>query len=123
MTVQPFVVVVDDDRSVRQALGRLLRTAQMEVETFASAEKFLLAVLPREPECLVLDVRMPGMSGPELRDRLHTNGRRIPIVFITAHESDVGASGASDGIVAQVLYKPFNDQALLAAIARAIAAS
>jgi FixJ family two-component response regulator len=120
MIERSFVVVVDDDASVRKALGRLLRTANMEVATYSSAQEFLVALEHREPDCLVLDIRMPGMTGLELRDRLATMGRRIPIVFITAHAGDAAVerdpSEERDGL----LLKPFNDAALLAAIHRRV---
>jgi FixJ family two-component response regulator len=112
-----LTIVVDDDPSVCSALRRLLQTAAMEVETFISAEEFLRSTLGRDPDCLVLDIRMPGMTGPELRDRLRAMGRYIPIVFITAHaEEEDGAAGDH----AVVLHKPFDDQALLDAIRRAV---
>jgi FixJ family two-component response regulator len=116
MIVLPFVVVVDDDPSVRKALERLLRTAQMDVATYSSGDKFLLSLPHREPDCLVLDVRMPGMTGPDLRDRLVAMGRPIPIVFITAHAEDAAAEAGATGERATTLHKPFDDEALIAAI-------
>jgi FixJ family two-component response regulator len=114
-----LTIVVDDDPSVCKAIRRLLQTADMQVETFVSAEVFLRSVSSRDPDCLVLDIRMPGMTGPELRDRLHAMGRRIPIVFITAHaEEEDGAAGDH----AIVLHKPFDDQALLDAIRKVVSA-
>ncbi len=91
----------------------------MEVEAYASGESFLAAVLPREPDCLILDIRMPGMTGPELRDRLQASGRQIPIVFITAHAEDEEIAAGKSAIV---LHKPFDDQALLAAIEQTVGA-
>ena len=88
----------------------------MEVETYESGESFLLSTVKREPDCLIVDIRMSGMSGPELRDRLVAMGRHIPVVFITAHAEDSGAVAGT----AEVLRKPFGDDALLAAIQRAI---
>lgn len=112
-----FTIVIDDDSSVCKALRRLLQAAQMEVETFLSAASFLQTTLRREPDCLVLDIRMPGMTGPELRDRLHATGRHIPVVFITAHaEGEEDAAGAG----ARVLHKPFDGQVLLDAIEEAV---
>ena len=108
-----FVLVVDDDPSVCTAVGRLLRSAGMETRTHVSGEEFLLDTLPREPDCLVLDVRMPGLSGPGLRDRLRKMGRRIPVVFITGNavgEETLGEGGE------EILRKPFGDQALIDAI-------
>ena len=112
-----FAFVVDDDPSVCRALRRLLQSAGMEVETSSSAEGFLHATLRREPDCLVLDIRMPGISGPELRDRLYAMGRRIPVVFITAHgEGEDGTAAAQ----ATILHKPFGDEELLNAIHTAV---
>jgi len=89
----------------------------MDVDTFTSAEGFLCAVLEREPDCLVLDIRMPGMSGPELRDRLRAAGRNIPVVFITAHSEGENGSSSDD---TRVLRKPFDGQMLLDAIRQAV---
>ncbi len=89
----------------------------MDVDTYASGESFLMASLKREPDCLVLDIRMPGMSGPDLRDRLTAMGRHIPVVFITAHSEEESGSA---GVVTEILRKPFGDQALLEAIGRAV---
>jgi len=110
-------MVIDDDASVCKAIRRLLQTAQMDVGTCPSGESFLRSILHREPDCLVLDIRMPEMTGPELRDRLYAMGRRIPIVFITAHaeeEDSIAGSGVP------VLHKPFDDSALLDAIRLAV---
>lgn len=89
----------------------------MDVDTYTSGESFLLATVKREPDCLVLDIRMPGMSGPDLRDRLLAMGRHIPVVFITAHAED--ENGLVRGAT-EVLRKPFGDEVLLDAIGRAI---
>jgi FixJ family two-component response regulator len=120
MSDRPFIAVVDDDPSVCKALQRLLRTAQLEVETHASGKEFLVALERREPDCLVLDLRMPGMTGPELSDRLTSMGRRIPIVFITAHAEDMPSESAAAAAAPDVLHKPFDDTALLDAIGRAL---
>ncbi len=120
MNERPFVVVIDDDASVCKALRRLLQTAHMDVETYPSSESFLLAVGDRRPDCLVLDIRMPGLTGPELRDRLLELGHRIPVVFITAHAEDLGPQHSGAGGIAEVLHKPFRGEALLAAIDRAV---
>lgn len=89
----------------------------MDVETFASAEGFLSRALPGEPDCLVLDIHMPGMSGPALRDRLRAEGRRIPIVFITGHSAE---ENGAVGDATRILRKPFGAQALLDAIRLAV---
>ena len=110
-----IVAVVDDDGSVRDAIKALLRSAGFRVETFDSAEEFLEAGQPK-PACLVLDVRMAGMSGVELQDHLLASGSTIPIVFMTAH-ADAGVRGRvlANGAV-RFLQKPFSDDALLEAI-------
>ena len=113
-----FIAVVDDDPSVRRALRRLLQAARMEVETYPSSEDFLLAIDGRRPDCLVLDIRMPGLTGPELRDRLLEQGHRIPVVFITAHAEELAPERGVG--TAEVLRKPFRGEALLAAIGRAV---
>jgi len=115
-----LVAVIDDDPSVCKAVRRLLQIAQMDVEIYPSGDAFLLATLARTPDCLVLDVRMPGITGPELRDHLHDSGRRIPIVFITAHGEKVPPGRNSEAEAAETLLKPFGDEALLGAIGRAI---
>lgn len=120
MRRHPCLAVVDDDHSVRKALQRLLRTAQLDTETYASGAEFLLALENRVPDCLVLDVRMPGMTGPELRSRLWAMGRRIPIVFITAHAEDFPLELVQPGETIDILRKPFDDEALLASIQRCI---
>jgi len=120
MSERFFIVVVDDDPSVCKALRRLLRAAHMDVETYPSSQSFLLAIDGRRPDCLVLDVRMPGLTGPELRDRLLELGYRFPVVFITAHAEELAFEAAVVGRVAEVLRKPFRDEALLAAIGRAV---
>ncbi len=115
------ICVVDDDESVRRAISLLLDTYGFEVRTFASAVEFLNSVLKYTPACLLLDVRMAGMDGFELQQRLKTNGFRIPIIFISADkelkfsEQYLQASGAVG-----FLQKPFNDQALVDLIKAAV---
>src|SRR5437899_5782668 len=84
----PFISVVDDDDSVREALGALLRALEFEVGLFASALEFLRSDRMRKTDCLILDVRMPGMSGVELRRRRVETYRDVPVIFITAHGDD-----------------------------------
>ena|SRR5437660_3557045 len=112
------VAVIDDDDSVRKALGRLLRSAGLNVQTFPSAEEFLAAA-PSPVDCLVLDVRLPGLSGLELQRRLAVDGPHIPVVFVTAYQDEQTRGEAAAGAVA-VLLKPFEDEALLCAVSRAI---
>jgi len=116
------VFVVDDDASVRVALGRLIRSAGLEVETFASAED-LLETWPSGPSgCLIVDVQMPGLSGLELQSELAALGSTIPIIFITAHDDPNARSRALNGGAADFLEKPFDDEELIAAIRAAFEA-
>ena len=109
----PLVSVVDDDVSVRKSLDRLIRSARLEVRVFASAEEFLNSDHPRKAECLILDVRLPGMSGIELHRHLLARGCNIPVIFITAHGSDDHArlQATSDWTVAYFT-KPLGDELL-----------
>jgi FixJ family two-component response regulator len=117
----PLVAVVDDDASVRKALGRLLGAAGFTVETFAGADDFMERRSARSVDCLVLDVRMPGLTGLDLQRRLEDAHIELPIVMITGHGSaDVRARALAAGAVA-VLDKPFSEETLLAAISRALA--
>ena len=114
------VFVVDDAASVRVALGRLIRSAGLEVETFASAED-LLETWPSGPSgCLIVDVQMPGLSGLELQTELAALGSTVPIIFITAHDDPKARSRALNGGAAGFLEKPFDDEDLLAAIHTAL---
>ena len=115
-----LIAVVDDDASVRQALDGLLRSAGFAAETYASAEEFLRSGRLDETECLILDVRMRGMGGVELRRYLELAGRDLPVIFITAHGDDSTRAQALGANVVEFLTKPFNDEALLEAIARAL---
>jgi FixJ family two-component response regulator len=117
---QLAIFVIDDDASVRKALQRLLRSEGMAVKTFASAEDFLAADLPL-PDCLVLDVRMSGMSGVELQLRLLAEHGYAPIVFITAHDDEEARASAMAAGAVAFLHKPFEDHVLLDAISQAVA--
>jgi len=115
-----IVFVVDDDVSVREALERLLRVVGFEVETFASAQDFLAHRRENAPSCLVLDVRLPGLSGLELQKRIAEANREIPIVFITGHGDVPTSVSAMKAGAVEFLVKPFSDQDLLDAIQQAI---
>src|SRR5262245_33097124 len=116
----PTVFIVDDDPSVGKAWLRLIRSAKYHVELFASAEHFLDRSPHEGPACLVLDVRMPGLNGMELQEQLTSMGFITPIIFITGH-GDIGMSvRAMKAGAVDFLPKPFEDQALLEAIHRAI---
>lgn len=120
MVKPQLVSVVDDDDSVRESLPDLLRSFGLDVDAFASAAAFLASGSLNRTECLVLDVAMPGMSGPELQAELARRKRRIPIVFITAHsEARVGAAVLDLGAVA-FLIKPFSEDAILQAVRLAL---
>lgn len=116
-----LVSVVDDDASVRRSLHRLVRSAGLEVKTFVSAEEFLKSGEAPKPDCLILDVRLPGMSGPELHRQLLARNYHVPVIFITAHGSDDAArsAAASDWTVAYLI-KPFNGDDLLDAVSAAL---
>lgn len=118
MTVeQPVIAIVDDDRAFRRALERLLHGAGFVVETFSSAEDYLARAPSNRHSCLVLDVFLGGMSGPDLRAELVRAGRSVPVVFITAHEESAALARATSG--APCLRKPFDETLLFEAIASA----
>jgi len=116
-----LVSVVDDDESVREALPDLLREFGFAAQCFASADAFLRSGLHGETKCLILDVAMPGMTGPELKNLLDSRGLAIPVVFITAN-AGAANSEALAGAVA-CLVKPFSDTLLLDALKKALKAS
>lgn len=111
-----FIAVVDDDESVREALPDLLREFGYEAGGFSSAEEFLASHELKQAECLVLDIAMPGMTGLELQRELIRQGRRIPIVFITAHGDEVVRLRIRERGAVECLLKPFSDTALLEAL-------
>jgi FixJ family two-component response regulator len=115
-----LISVVDDDISVRESLQCLIRSFGFAVEAYASAEEFLKSDHLRNTRCLILDVRMPGMSGLELQRRLVASHREIPVIFITAHGDGAARSQSlKDGAV-DYLLKPFREEALLQAIQAAL---
>jgi len=115
-----IVFVVDDDVSVREALESLVRSAGLKVETFASAQDFLARRKADVPACLVLDVRLPGLSGLDLQKRIVEANREIPIVFITGHGDVPTSVRAMKAGAVEFLIKAFSDQDLLDAIQQAI---
>ena len=117
---KPIVYVVDDDPSVRKALERLLRSAGHEAKTFASAFEFLESDHLDAPGCLVLDIKMPKVSGLELQDRLAEKGISFPIIFITGHGTVPASVKAFKGGAMDFLQKPFKDRELLGAVSRGI---
>lgn len=115
-TPKASVLIVDDDASVRAGLGRLMRCAGYAVETFASPQEFLAAVLPSGPACLVLDVRMHDVGGLALKERLNQNGNHIPVIMITADEGGNAREKAVALGVAGFFHKPVDGRSLIDAI-------
>jgi len=115
------VFVVDDDEAVRDSLALLLRSVELAVATFSSANEFLDSYDPAAPGCLILDVRLPGMSGLELQQRLADDGADLPIVFITGHGDVPMAVRAMRRGAVDFLQKPFSDQQLLDRVQQALA--
>jgi FixJ family two-component response regulator len=115
-----IVLVVDDDVSVREALGSLIRSAGLRVETFASAQEFLAHPRVDAPSCLVLDVRLPGLSGLDLQKRMAEVNLQIPVVFITGHGDIPTSVRAMKAGAVEFLTKPLADRVLLEAIQEAI---
>jgi len=117
---EPIVFAVDDDPSMREALARLFRSIGMRAQIFASAQDFLKFKRPDAPACLVLDVRLPGLSGLDLQRELTAADCAIPIIFITGHGDIPMSVEAMKAGAVEFLTKPFRDQALLDAIHHAI---
>ena len=115
-----IVLIIDDDARMRAATERLLKTVGLHFESFATPQDFLQAKLPDCPSCLVLDVRLPGMSGLELQSKLNEMGAQIPIIFITGHgDIPMSVKAMKSGAV-EFLTKPFRDQDLIDAIQHAL---
>jgi FixJ family two-component response regulator len=116
----PIAFVVDDDPSVREALSSLIRSVGLNVQTFSSAQEFLTSQRPDAPACLVLDVRLPGLSGLDLQRELAATHSSIPIIFITGHGDIPTTVEAMKAGAVEFLTKPFHDRDLLDAIQQAI---
>jgi FixJ family two-component response regulator len=117
---QATVFIVDDDASIRHAMQLLLRTVKLSAEIFASADQFLDQYDVSRPGCLVLDIRMPGLGGLELQDRLLSMGSSMPIIFITGHADVPMAVEAMQKGAFDFIQKPFRDQDLLDRISEAL---
>jgi FixJ family two-component response regulator len=117
---EAIVFIVDDDLSVRRSTDRLIRSAGLKVQTFTSAREFLKNPRPEGPACLVLDVRMPGLSGMELQRELAQSGIHIPIIFITGHGDIPMSVRAMKAGAVEFLTKPFRSRSLLEAVRAAI---
>lgn len=117
---EPTIFVVDDEGDIRDSLRLLMRSVGLKSETFASAQEFLGAYDPSRPGCLILDVRMPGMSGPELQEKLRKNEINIPIIIITGHGDVPTAVRTMKAGAIDVIEKPFSDQLLLDRVQQAL---
>ena len=112
----PVISIVDDDESVRTALKSLIDSVGFRAEVFGSGEEFLNSPLVSKTDCLIADIRMPGMTGLELQERLNAAGASVPIVFISAHDdNDARGRGLRAGAI-DFLQKPFSEESLLGAI-------
>ena len=116
MAKRPLVSVVDDSESVRESLPDLLRELGYSVRAFTSAEEFLASDCVGETRCLLLDIVMPGMSGPDLQQALKVGGKAIPIVFITAQADEAVRQRLLEQGAVECLFKPFSDTALFEAL-------
>ena len=122
MAVRPLVSVVDDDESVRESLPDLLREFGFAVRAFSSAEAFLASDCIEQTKCLILDIAMPGMTGPGLQRELKLRRQEIPIVFITAHGDNTIRPRLLEQGAVECLFKPFSDTALREALNTALQA-
>jgi CheY-like chemotaxis protein len=120
---RPFVSIVDDDESVCQSLPDLLRELGFSAQAFSSAEEFLSSAHVNRTECLLLDVAMPGMSGPDLQQELRLRGLEIPIIFITAQTDETLRQRLLEQGAVACLFKPFNESALVEALNSALQVS
>jgi len=116
-----LVSIVDDDESLRRSVKNLLTSVGFQVETFASAEAFLQSAHRADTRCVVLDLRMPGMSGLDLLTHLAATGSPIPVVILTAHSDDEARRRMLQAGAVAFLGKPFHGEALLSAVRRALA--
>jgi FixJ family two-component response regulator len=118
-----LVSVVDDDESVRESLPDLLKTCGFMVQAFSSAEEFLASELVGQTKCLILDIAMPGMTGPDLQQELRRRRQEIPIVYITARKDEAVRPRMLEQGAVECLFKPFSETALLEAINSALGMS
>ena len=120
---KPLIVIVDDDESVCRAIRRLVRSVAMDAETFSSGQDLLdlLDAMPSfQPDCLILDVQMPGMNGLEVQEQLAKSGKRVPVIFITAHDEVGAREKALAGGAMAFIRKPFNDELLIKTMREAL---
>ena len=119
--LRPRVAVVDDEESVRKALQRVLRAAEMFVDTYATGADFLASVATRRPDCVLLDLHMVGWNGFEVQDVLAQANVRLPVIVLTGHDTPEGRARVLAGGAANYLLKPVDDRMLIDAIMAAIA--
>ena len=122
-TSKPLIAIVDDDESVCRAIRRLVRSLAMDAETFSSGRQFLdlLHAMPSfQPDCLILDVQMPGMNGLEVQGLLAASGNKLPLIFITAHDEVGIREKALNGGALAFLRKPFDDELLVKTLSKAL---
>jgi FixJ family two-component response regulator len=117
---EKMVVIIEDDESYRAAVQRLLKSAGFSVQSFASAEDFLISGQQRETGCLIADIRMPGMSGLDLQSKLNSDHCPIPTIFITAHGDEKMRLQAMRGGAVKFLAKPFDGEILVEAVQAAL---
>ena len=117
----PMVFIVDDDQGVRSSIRILMKSVGLPAAPFASAQEFLTSYRPSDPGCLVLDIRMPGMSGLALQEELNLRGATIPVIFITGHGDIPMAVEAMRHGAFDFIQKPFRDQELIDRVQRAFA--
>lgn len=117
---RPVIAIVDDDLSAREGLSNLIRSAGLEVETFASGQDFLSSRGCDAPSCLVLDLQMPGLSGLDLQKRMADVGLEVPIIFLTGHGDIPASVRAMKAGAVEFLTKPFDEEALLRAVQEAV---
>jgi FixJ family two-component response regulator len=120
MPIIPLIAIVDDDDALRSSLQNLIRSVGLRAQGFSSAEAFLSSNHVHETRCLVLDVRMAGMRGPELQRQMAVANSHIPIIFTTAHEDDAQRTQALEAGAVAFLQKPFYEEELLNAIDAAL---
>ncbi len=120
MVKRPLISVVDDDESIRESLPDLLKEFGFAARTFSSAAEFLISESLNETKCLILDVAMPGLSGPDLQRELARRRQEIPIVFITAHRDETVRPRLIEQGAVDCLFKPFSDSDLLEALNSAL---
>ena len=123
MPRNPVISIIDDDESVREAIESLIKSVGLGARVFSSAEDFLNSNRIKETSCLILDIRMPGMSGLELQRRLAAEGFGVPIIFISAHSDDQIRAQAMDAGAVDFLFKPFSEEALVDAVHTALGPS